>query len=335
MYYDIRFHIAEYLLPWEYSRIDRMFHEIAQEYYKINNNLPHSILYRISIEYSNDNRDWIKNNVTTEGWIDILDRYHVPLDLLDCIGRYWKRDDVNHDEKYVELCTRTIDEGNISKIKFLKDCVLPQKRYEYSIKPKEGTMFPYEYLLKHKILSSSIGFKSTDVVMSGKYFYHTDILIYGFVDYAGNNLQSILDKISQYWYHHDYVVSLFKKGYNVPTTNITFKDLVDYGITDRAHELFNKKWIIANCSLDVIKSNGITDADIELEDIIQNRNYPVFKTYYKGDGDPDNLLDLAVEYCNTEAFAVLLKMHDYSTYRFYEINTNVKGIRRLIKLRNR
>lgn len=333
MYYDIKCLIAEYLFPWEYSCIDREFHDMAMDYCMKNPTLPQTKLYYIIYACSIDNKEWVRENVNIHDWLEILDKFRVSLDLLDHIGRRWMRDDEYCNEKYVDLCTRTIDDENVSKVKFLKDCVLFQRKHRYSTNPIPNTMFPYYHLLKNRYLSSIIGFKASDVEVFAKYQYLSYRVPHGFIEHAGNNLQSILNKIGEYYDYHDYIVELFKEGYNVPTDDIRFSDLVRYGISNRAHELFSKEWIIANCPLDGIKNNGIVDDDIKLEDIIKNRNYPVFKTYYKGDGNPDELLNLAIEYKNTEAFAVLLKYHSYSDYPFWRVRTNVKGIKRLIKIR--
>ena len=323
--------IAEYLVPWNYVGINKTFHQIASHVSNINTamRLDH-VRYALCLA-----KDGMNKTVELKTLLRVLNHWPIPERFYgDCKWKWRDNDYVNYIHNYVHRCYEAIESKNVPLIKFLKNHIALQYNNRLHTSLIQGTTFPYQRLFSNSKLAEKVRTNYRDArivyvfIRNSKYNLMENVVTYS----EPHETDAIIKYYSKC---SDLMVNLLSRGYVIPKNSITYPDLRNYSMTHKAVEFFGKRWVIANCPLDVIQANGITHDEVEQDDIIQNRNYPVFKTYYKPGTDPLDLLSDAIRYRNTEAVLVLFNQHQYSRSDLmrFDVSHNAKGIKRLFKMR--
>lgn len=310
--HDIQYEIAQYLEPLEYSCINKHFLSLAlldPQYAKI---------IRIAGLYNEGKYCDITGMVSLNRLIRWIRSGRIGLPFVESIGR------LRGDTMLIYQFDLAIEEENVVLTKFLKNCVSWSYDYKCSI-------LDYRRFLESNIeFIKEVGIKPYDMKLIDRYvlYEHIDKIL------ECPNAQSIVDAICNLHYMtNDIVWKLIYKGYYVGCYHITHEMLVKSGQEHYVQYIHTKAYILSHCKLDIINTcNNWNTNDINVYDIIQNRHYPVFKIFYNISMFKEDLLQLAVNYNNTEAFTVLTALHTFSREELLSLNNvNAKGIKRIIK----
>lgn len=311
--YDIQYEIAQYCEPHQYSCINKSFLSIAlldPQYKKI---------VAISRLYKEGKYCMISRLVSINKLIRWIKSGRIGLPFVESINVIIRADTI-----FVYNFELAIKNEDVVLAKFLKNRVYWLHDYDwYALDYKLFIESNIEFIKK-------VGITPIDIRRLGrKAFYKNIDKILECI-----NTQSVVDTICNDTYMTDDVIwKLIYKGYYVGCRRITYKMLVKSGQEHYVQYIHTKSYILSHCKLDVINTCSNWDTNnVNVYDIIQNRHYPVFKTFYNRSMFKEDLLQLAVNYYNTEAFDVLTSLHTFSKEQLLSLNNvNAKGIKRIIK----
>lgn len=320
--YDIEYYILDYMFPWEYSLINKELHSHAikvKEY---------ETIYNAYEAYNNGSTTYELVKLTSVKYvIRLLDKR-----LIKCTGELTPRISCNLD--YVNYINKALDDRNVHMFMFLKDAISWNDIPYIFFKPIKHI---YEMLYSGNMndFVCDVGITIEDIRhMSPKYIIENISLI---LEACPDNKYSIFERIhKQNNENMSILLMLMKMNYYIGNGYIKYNYLVKHKLERYVGCLYPTSWIVSNCKLDIIRVSCEFSRCFKVIDLIKNRHYPVFKTFYpyviEHDLDTYSLLQLAVDYHNTEAFKVLINTHSYSKEQLLSLkNVIKKGIKSIIK----